>query len=188
MAPMTEESLRDRLVAVGVELLEEQGVARLGLRTIARQSGVSHGAPRRYFPTHAALLSAIAARGFTDLQTRFEAHAQQPARTRIERMTADYVRFAADRPEMFALMFRHDLLEGSGEQLRRRTLPMYRRFADLVAECTADDSGQRALQLWASVHGTAVLVANRSLELVAPGTDPVHLAAALVDRHLTPPP
>lgn len=187
MASMTEESLRDRLVAVGVELLEEQGWHGSGCGRSHGSRGLAR-APRRYFPTHAALLSAIAARGFTDLQTRFEAHAQQPARTRIERMTADYVRFAADRPEMFALMFRHDLLEGSGEQLRRRTLPMYRRFADLVAECTADDSGQRALQLWASVHGTAVLVANRSLELVAPGTDPVHLAAALVDRHLTPPP
>ncbi|MFJ1456184.1 TetR/AcrR family transcriptional regulator [Nocardia sp. N2S4-5] len=183
---MTEESLRERLVAAGVELLEEAGVARLGLRTIARQAGVSHGAPRRYFPTHAALLSAIAARGFADLHTRFEAHPEQPARTRIGAMTTDYVRFAADRPEMFNLMFRHDLLEGSGEQLRRRTLPMYRRFAGLVAECTADDSGQRALQLWASVHGTAVLVANRSLALVAPGTDPIHLAATLVDRHLEP--
>ncbi|MBF6170225.1 TetR/AcrR family transcriptional regulator [Nocardia blacklockiae] len=181
-----EEPLRDRLVTAGVELLEESGVAQLGLRSIARRAGVSHGAPRRYFPTHAALLSAIAARGFADLRAGFEAHAGQPPRARVERMTADYVRFAAARPEMFALMFRHDLLEGSGERLRHRTLPLYREFTDLVAACAPGDTDRRALELWVGVHGTAVLVANRSLALVAPGADPLRLAADLVERHLGP--
>ncbi|MBB5915698.1 AcrR family transcriptional regulator [Nocardia transvalensis] len=179
-----EESLRDRLITVGVELLEEVGAAQLGLRTIARQAGVSHGAPRRYFPTHTALLSAIAARGFADLRTRFEAHADQPPRARIDHMATAYIRFAADRPEMFTLMFRHDLLEGSGEHLRRQTLPMYRHFAALVAECTPEHADRQALQLWSGLHGIAVLVANRSLALVAPDADPVGIAADVVDRYL----
>ncbi|MER6694506.1 TetR/AcrR family transcriptional regulator, partial [Streptomyces minutiscleroticus] len=51
------------------------GTASLGLREIARRAGVSHGAPRRYFPTHHALLPAIAHRGFADLAARFEAAA-----------------------------------------------------------------------------------------------------------------
>src|SRR5690606_21343333 len=65
------DSLRERLVDTGVELLERDGVGGLGLRAIARAAGVSHGAPRRWFPTHAALLAAIAARGFGDLIGRF---------------------------------------------------------------------------------------------------------------------
>ncbi|MEE1803131.1 TetR/AcrR family transcriptional regulator [Streptomyces sp. JV176] len=59
--------LRARLVAVGVDLVAREGVQALSLREIARQAGVSHGAPRRYFPTHAALLSAIARQGFAAL-------------------------------------------------------------------------------------------------------------------------
>ncbi|MEU0061112.1 helix-turn-helix domain-containing protein, partial [Streptomyces sp. NPDC006334] len=47
-----EPDLRTRLVDVGVELLAEQGVDALTLREIARRAGVSHGAPRRHFPTH----------------------------------------------------------------------------------------------------------------------------------------
>lgn len=58
--------LRDRLVDVGVALVAAEGAQALTLREIARRAGVSHGAPRRYFPTHLELLSAIARRGFTD--------------------------------------------------------------------------------------------------------------------------
>ena len=45
-------SVRDRLVSVGTELLEEHGLAGISLRSIAGAAGVSHGAPRRHFPTY----------------------------------------------------------------------------------------------------------------------------------------
>lgn len=61
--------LRARLVAAGVELLALEGVHALTLREIARQAGVSHGAPRRYFAAHAELLAAIAGHGFGELAT-----------------------------------------------------------------------------------------------------------------------
>ena len=61
------EPLRDRLVRAGVALLEEEGASGVTLRAIARRAGVSHGAPRRYFPTRSALLSAVAAGGFQAL-------------------------------------------------------------------------------------------------------------------------
>ncbi|WP_405010916.1 TetR/AcrR family transcriptional regulator [Kitasatospora sp. NBC_01539] len=69
---MTEDDngLRARLVQVGVDLLAAEGMQALTLREIARRAGVSHGAPRRYFPTHLELLSAIARRGFADLAAR----------------------------------------------------------------------------------------------------------------------
>ncbi len=57
--------LRARLVDVGARLLATEGPQALTLREIARRAGVSYGAPRRYFPTHRDLLSAIARRGAT---------------------------------------------------------------------------------------------------------------------------
>src|ERR1700761_6741217 len=62
-----EAGLRDRLIDVGVELVTSGGTASVSLREIARRAGVSHGAPRRYFPTHLELLSAVARRGFASL-------------------------------------------------------------------------------------------------------------------------
>ncbi|MGV9680037.1 TetR/AcrR family transcriptional regulator [Nocardia sp. NPDC003482] len=181
---MDERSLRERLVNAGVDLLEEVGAAELGLRAIAREAGVSHGAPRRHFPTHRALLAAVAARGFADLRTEFATHTDPDPRTRVDHLARTYLRFAAHRPEMFTLMFRHDLLEGSGENLRARTLPLYRDWIDLIAACDPDRPRETALELWANLHGIATLVANRSIELIAPGTDTEALVRTTVARHL----
>ncbi|MGW0245417.1 TetR/AcrR family transcriptional regulator [Nocardia goodfellowii] len=180
------ESLRERLVGVGVDLLEEVGAGQLGLRTITRAAGVSHGAPRRHFPTHQALLGAIAARGFADLLARFAriAPAAEP-RDRLHAMAVDYVDFAAARPEMFTLMFRHDLLEGSGENLRATTLPIFEQFTGLVADVTGvADPAARALALWTNLHGIATLQANRSLALIAPAADPGALVTQVLEAHL----
>ncbi|WP_433628691.1 TetR/AcrR family transcriptional regulator [Nocardia sp. CA-120079] len=182
------EPLRERLVGAGVDMLEEVGAAQLGLRAITRAAGVSHGAPRRHFPTHRALLAAIAARGFADLIERFAkaaAGATTP-REQLQVMAAEYVEFAGERPEMFTLMFRHDLLEGSGENLRAITLPLFERFAALVAAAapTADDQRAVAIALWTNLHGIAALQANRSLRLVVPATDNRVLVAQVLALHL----
>lgn len=182
------ESLRERLVGAGVDMLEEVGAGQLGLRAITRAAGVSHGAPRRHFPTHRALLAAIAARGFADLIERF-ARAAAGATTPLDQlqvMAVEYVEFAGERPEMFTLMFRHDLLEGSGENLRAITLPLFERFAALVAAAASTATDQRAvaIALWTNLHGIAALQANRSLQLVVPATDTRALVAQVLSLHL----
>ncbi|MEU9833958.1 TetR/AcrR family transcriptional regulator [Streptosporangium sp. NPDC048047] len=109
-------SLRERLVDAGVELVTAGGGASVGLREIARRAGVSHGAPRRYFPTHHALLSAIAHRGFADLAARFTAAGEGAAtsRERLRAIATAYVAYAVENRGMFELMFRHDLLDSDG--------------------------------------------------------------------------
>ncbi|MFD3506005.1 TetR/AcrR family transcriptional regulator [Nocardia sp. NPDC058666] len=179
------EPLRERLIDVGVDLLETEGFGALGLRAIARAAGVSHGAPRRWFPTHAALLAAIAGRGFGELRERFVVlGAIEDPRERLRRMAVDYVDFAVTRPQMFTLMFRHDLLAGAGENLRAVTKPLYGQVVELVTEVTPESAPQRALALWTNVHGLATIAVNRSLEIVAPEQDPRVLADRIVREHL----
>src|SRR5690242_560661 len=112
----SDQDLRTRLVGVGVDLVSREGVGALTLREIARRAGVSHGAPRRYFPTHLELLSAIAHRGFTDLGVRVTASgsgdgASTDPRQRVAELSHFYLEFALENPGMYELMFRHDLLE-----------------------------------------------------------------------------
>ncbi|WP_030230960.1 TetR/AcrR family transcriptional regulator [Streptomyces sp. NRRL S-350] len=186
--------LRARLVAAGVELVATGGVQALGLREIARHAGVSHGAPRRYFPTHRELLGAIAQQGFgrlTDTLAGADALAAATgaeARTRLDALARAYLGFAAANPGMFELMFRHDLLEGSGAELRRTTLPLFLTLAGLVAEVhpQSDDPATATAALWSNLHGLAQLRAWGSLGLVTGSEDIEPLLRAALDAHLGP--
>ncbi|MFD8967410.1 TetR/AcrR family transcriptional regulator [Streptomyces sp. NPDC059568] len=65
--------LRTALLRQAERTLAEQGVDGLSLRELAREVGVSHGAPRRHFPDKRALLDALAEEGYERLGRRLDA-------------------------------------------------------------------------------------------------------------------
>ena len=177
-------SLRDRLVTAGVELLEEEGMAELSLRAITRRTGVSHGAPRRYFPTHNALLAAIAATGLADLATRLSTPTEgTTAEEQLVELGTRYLQFAQERPAMFQLIFRHDLLVGAGGNLRDISLPLIANITTLIEQTGATDPPTRTIALWTNLHGLATLTITNALDLVSP--NPAALIPTLVHTHLT---
>ncbi|MEU5539154.1 TetR/AcrR family transcriptional regulator [Streptomyces sp. NPDC020362] len=181
--------LRARLIDVGVELVAAEGVQALTLREIARRAGVSHGAPRRYFPTHLELLSAIARRGFTELGDRAGAtlaNAGDP-RTQLTELARTYLEFALDNPGMYELMFRHDLLESGHLGLRGTSLPLFGILADLVGRVRPEADARRvAGALWANLHGIAQLWRWGSLQLATGGADFAPLLDTALLAHLGP--
>ncbi|MFJ8198207.1 TetR/AcrR family transcriptional regulator [Streptomyces sp. NPDC096152] len=185
-----EKSLRDRLVDVGVDLVAEEGAQALTLREIARRAGVSHGAPRRYFPTHLELLSAIARRGFAQLAVRaatvLDSTAADP-RTRLSALGGVYLDFALGNRGMYELMFRHDLLESGHLGLRDSSLPLFGALVELVAEARPEgDARVVAGALWANLHGIAQLWGWGSLQLATGTADFAPLLHTALDAHLGP--
>ncbi|MFF1596896.1 TetR/AcrR family transcriptional regulator [Streptomyces mirabilis] len=182
--------LRARLIEVGVDLVTTQGAQVLTLREIARRAGVSHGAPRRYFPTHLELLSAIARRGFADLGARAtEALGDGGASPRAQLTTLGrvYLDFAFTQPGMYELMFRHDLLESGTLGLRETSLPLFGVLVDLVGRARPEaDAALVAGALWANLHGIAQLWGWGSLQLATGTTDFVALLDTALDAHLGP--
>lgn len=181
--------LRARLVDVGVDLVAREGVQALTLREIARRAGVSHGAPRRYFPTHLELLSAIARRGFEELAQRATAavgdsEARGP-RAQLTALGRGYLEFALGNRGMYELMFRHDLLESGHLGLRDTSLPLFGRLVDLVGQVRPDaDARLVAGALWANLHGIAQLWGWGSLQLATGSDDFVPLLRSALDAHL----
>ncbi len=183
------DGLRGRLVRVGVELVNAEGAQALSLREIARRAGVSHGAPRRHFPTHLDLLSAIARQGFAELAARVAAEDREGAgpRERIALLARVYLDYAGSWRGMYELMFRHDLLESGRLGLRETSLPLFARLTELVARVRPGaDPVVVAGALWANLHGIAQLWHWGSLRLATGGADPAPLLAAALDAHLGP--
>ncbi|WP_148589662.1 TetR/AcrR family transcriptional regulator [Streptomyces sp. WAC01526] len=185
-----EAGLRARLVQVGIDLLTEEGVQALSLREIARRAGVSHGAPRRHFPTHLSLLSAIARQGFADLAEKaaadIDAHPSDP-RAQLMALGRGYLDFALTHRGMFELMFRHDLLESGHLGLRDTSLPLFQVLVDLVAR-VQPQSGVPARvvagALWSNLHGIAQLWRWGSLQLATEADEVEPLLRAALDAHL----
>jgi AcrR family transcriptional regulator len=181
-----DEGIRDRLVRAGVELVAREGSAAVSLREIARRAGVSHGAPRRYFPTHVELLSAIARVGFADLTAHLRAVPTEASpRERLGGLARAYVAFAQEHRGMYELMFRHDLLRSDRLGLRETSLPLFEMLAVLL-EATGAGAADRpaaAGALWANLHGIVQLWLWGSLPLATGQADITVLVDAALDAH-----
>ena len=176
----------DRLVEAAEAILEESGLEGLSLREIARQAGVTHGAPLRHYASFSALLAEVAARGFRVLDEAVERAAASvaPGAEPTERLAAGaraYLDCAVARPGVFALMFRPELLDADHPGFARDSQRAFEQLVRLVRNAqdagwnTARDTRQLAGSLWAAVHGLASLWVHGAYAGVIPKT-PLNVA------------
>jgi AcrR family transcriptional regulator len=154
--------LRNALLDAARAILEEESLAELSLRAVARRAGVSHAAPYRHFPNHEALLVELAVEGFAELRQGIAGagHASEGKSDRITSIGAAYMRFVARRPAVARLMF--------GPQLPHRDrFPQLGEAADAIGLEIGDALEDAALGLavWASVHGLAMLILENVIDL-----------------------
>jgi AcrR family transcriptional regulator len=101
-------NLRSALLDAAERTVRDRGVQDLSLRELAREVGVSHGAPRRHFPDRQALLDALAQNGFERLGRELRAAvdgAGDDFEERLRATAAAYIRFASEDPALLELMF-----------------------------------------------------------------------------------
>src|ERR1700730_987860 len=106
--PYHHENLRFALLEQAERSVRERGVQALSLRELARDLGVSHGAPRRPFPDRQALLDALAEAGFARLGAELRSAvdgAGEDFQARLRATAAAYVRFATRDAALLELMF-----------------------------------------------------------------------------------
>jgi AcrR family transcriptional regulator len=174
--------LRSQLLHAAAELLARDGVEAVTIRAVARSAGVTHGAPRRYFPSRAFLLAELAAAALADLSERVApAISQSPTPGSIEAAALSYVRFAVEQPNAFELITRHDLLANSGRQLRQVSLPLHAQWCAAVRATSPNATTADANVLWAAVHGIGALGSRGSLELL--GESAEGLVRHVIRRH-----
>ncbi len=154
--------LRNGLLSAARAILEEEGLAGLSLRAVARRAGVSHAAPYRHFPNHEALLVELAIEGFNELKDAVVAASARsgPVEDKVASIGAAYMRFVARRPAFTRLMF--------GPQLPNRdSFPRLATAADAVAGAIGEALADAALGLtvWAAVHGLAMLILENVIDL-----------------------
>jgi AcrR family transcriptional regulator len=171
--------LKAALVDGAVDLIVERGVRGFSLAELSRRLGVTVAAPYRHFDSRDELLAAVAVRA---LEAFGEALAAQSSETdspeeRLAAMANAYVRFAAEQPALFGVVFDLGLDKKQRyPQLREAYEELEAVLAACVAElCPDDPDGAEQLgdAIEATAHGYAALLTDH------PGTlDPADVARA----------
>lgn len=169
-------NLRATLLASAERLLAEVGPAELSLRELARQAGVSHGAPRQHFPDKQALLDALAVVGFERLGAELDAALDAvsgtvqagPFAARLEAFAHAWVGFAVAHPALLELMFASKNRPAAAE-LRAVADRAFARPSAMIAEAqrageitggAEPDSDRVAMAIFATLQGLAALVTS----------------------------
>ena len=165
--PYHHNNLRADLLDRAEKMLRTVGADALSLRQLARQAGVSHGAPRSHFIDRQALLNALAERGFQELTRRISAAIKGagPAQARFRRVAQTYVTFAVKDAALMDLMFATKIT-GQDESVHRAALRLFEVLDGVLAppspQLEADDARNRFKVLFAAtLQGTATLIATR---------------------------
>jgi AcrR family transcriptional regulator len=114
--------LRAALLARAEYKLATEGAHSLSLRELAREVGVSHGAPRQHFRNKQLLLDVLAEVGFGRLGQELSAAMAEGDGSFIESLTTfaqTYVRFVSRHPALLELMFASLHRPGADPTLRQ---------------------------------------------------------------------
>jgi AcrR family transcriptional regulator len=169
--------LREKLLKAGEQALEELPLEAVSLREIARRAGVSHAAPKHHFASMGDMLGEIAARGFEKfVEALAIATAQASPQTPDARMMAmgwAYLRFAENHAAVYALMFGKLDRMAMTPNMVKHSMAAWAQLENAVAAITGHAHAPTgALHVWSTVHGLAMLKAQRRL----PFHMPVHAA------------
>ena len=129
--------LKAALIDGAVELIAERGVRRFSVAELSRRLGVTVAAPYRHFANRDELLAAVAVRALHAFREALAAQSSvsDPPEQRLAAMAAGYVRFAAQQPALFEVVF------GVGLEKKKRHAELRQAYEDvegMLAACVAD--------------------------------------------------
>jgi AcrR family transcriptional regulator len=181
--------LHNALLTAAGALLREQGTGGVSLREVARRAGVSHTAPYRHFSSKAALLAALAQRGFRQLEAAIMTAAERVPHGPEQQLIAAgiaYVRHAVSNPEVIRLMF-GETPEATGAveagAAGRQVFTALQSIMEAGIQSGVfrqREAGELALVAWTSMHGLAMLVTAGMLPMDTTDPDAVETLVGAV--------
>lgn len=156
-------TLREQLVAVTKNLLDEGGSESVTMREVGRRAGVSRAAPYLHFQSKTDLLSAVAADTLRELVYAVEdqRHDGRSPEDVLRQALLHYAAMARERPERFRLVFGYWADES--EELIEVATQANALLVELITHCqdegalAAGDPWLIAATMRSFVHGVAVL-------------------------------
>jgi AcrR family transcriptional regulator len=157
--------LEDRILNAALTLWNRGGEKSLTMRAVARAAGTNTPAVYRRFKDRRDLIRGLLLRSVARLRGRFETE------ERLEQMAENYLDEALQRPHEYELFYAYgrELAPPKGSGRLRPIRESRPNFGFVEAQLakrlggSPDDHTRLALALWATLHGTAMLLLSKSL-------------------------
>jgi AcrR family transcriptional regulator len=165
--------LYQEILCAACELLEENNIASLSLRAVAKKVGVSHTAPYRHFKDKESLLAGIAKLGYDELAKQMneavKSHTDNPA-GQIQEAGHRYVQLALNSPQCTQLMFGGILpCDDTYPELRASGDMAFDGLKAIIEEGQSNgvfkqgNVEELALAAWSGIHGLTLLLIGGNL-------------------------
>lgn len=166
--------VRRALLDAALRLIETLPEEKVSLRACARLAGVSHAAPAHYFPTRAALISAVLAHAFNQLNKAMiqarDAAGDDPF-DQLKAIGLAYVGFGLAHPALYTMLFRSTYLQVPDGEMAEAGHHCGNVLLEAVA-ATPRPGGMTITggiaMAWTAVHGFVGLVCNGMILLDEP--------------------
>jgi AcrR family transcriptional regulator len=178
--------LDERLLQAALRRLSVQSSARLSVRQVAQDLGVSHQAPYVYFGSKRRFLAAVAGVG---LQQAAEEAAAAVASCRepvdkLHALADAYLAFVRTRRHVHDLAYGPEVAKRDHPRLQGAAIAYWNLLHDTVAACqppgtTEDDVLRRSAVAWGTVYGIARLANFQQIPLSVPGPEDDLIHASL---------
>lgn len=183
----TPDELRELILEAARTIVEQEGLAGLSARTIAKRIGYSPGTLYNVFDNLDDILLHVEARMLDDLEQKIvDAVSASSPQLRLNELALCYLRFTQERPRLWNLLHEHHLpcdyevpewyVERFESLVHRVGEALSSQRPDLPAERVANS----ARVLWAGMHGITSLATARKLATIPSGN-----VAAMMDDLLT---
>jgi AcrR family transcriptional regulator len=160
--------LRKALLGAALELVREKRSTHFSLRDLAERVGVTQSAIYRHFNDLDDLLSTLCREGFdafVKIERQIMADSPDPS-VRLRALVRLYIQFAISNPAYFRIMFDSGFANRPENVGRAR--PTFKYLEDVIAEIGGGRDGafEKAVAIWASIHGLSALMLSGPLGAV----------------------
>ena len=155
---------RDEILAGALELVQERGADALNARALARTLGCSTQPIFRHFASMEEVRRAVLERAHTVYLQAVQADMEQSADSLYKASGMGYIEFARTQPRLFRLLFMRSREPGDPGPEASDWQP-FTALAGKSAGLDAANAELFHLEMWAVVHGIAVMLATGYLDL-----------------------
>ena len=166
--------LRETILTISGELLNEGGPASLSMREVSRRAGCTHQAPYHHFKSREGILAALITEGFLALEKSLSEALRASAGATPQETTRAaghaYLTFALKNPGVFRIMFRSDMYDpNSHPELVQASKAARSQLHGLAKIAYGSEDPRAEATLWAYIHGLAILILDGPPALGASG-------------------